>query len=148
MDTRTLEIVLKARDQATGVIENANRRIGGSLAGIGSTLGRVAAAAGGLYAVKRATDFFVGTVDAASDMNETLNKAQVVFGEYAAEIVKLGESAATSIGLVRNRRLERLPPMAICWFRLNYPRRRVPKWPLVWYGWPVTWPASTMSIRQ
>lgn len=51
------------------------------------------------FAVDKIIEFGKATIDAASDMNETLSKSQVVFGDLSGEIERMGEQAATSMGL-------------------------------------------------
>ena len=49
-------------------------------------------------ALSSAVDFMGDSIQAASDMNETVNKSKVIFGSSAAAIEKFGDSAAKSIG--------------------------------------------------
>lgn len=51
------------------------------------------------FAVDKVIDFGRETITAASDMNETLSKSKVVFGDLSGEIEKMGDQAATSMGL-------------------------------------------------
>ena len=51
------------------------------------------------FAVEKIVEFGRQTITAASDMNETLSKSQVVFGDLAGEIEKMGDQAAESMGL-------------------------------------------------
>jgi hypothetical protein len=44
-------------------------------------------------------DGMKATIDAASDMNETISKSQVVFGDAAAAVEAMGNTAATSMGI-------------------------------------------------
>lgn len=55
-----------------------------------------------MFAFDRVKDFFVGAVQKASDLNETLNKSSVVFGKYAGEIEAMGRSSADSMGMSKN----------------------------------------------
>lgn len=45
------------------------------------------------------------SIIAASDMSETVNKAKVVFGDAADEVMKFGENAAQSMGMSKNAAL-------------------------------------------
>lgn len=65
---------------------------GGALKGLAATAGVAMAAAG-------IGKFFTQSVSQASDLNESLNAVNVSFGANAAGIKKLGEEAATSLGL-------------------------------------------------
>lgn len=51
------------------------------------------------FAVEKVLEFGKQTITAASDMNETLSKSKVVFGDLSVEIEKMGDQAATSMGL-------------------------------------------------
>jgi hypothetical protein len=55
----------------------------------------VAGAAAGAMAVKFGKD----AVDAASDLNESINALEVVFGPVSDEMLKLSDAAATTVGL-------------------------------------------------
>jgi hypothetical protein len=55
----------------------------------------VAGAAAGAMAVKFGKD----AVDAASDLNESINALEVVFGPVSEEMLKLSDAAATTVGL-------------------------------------------------
>ena len=57
----------------------------------------VAAAA----AVTAGVAWLAGTADAASDLNETVNKSNVIFGKNAKSIDAWSKTAATSMGLSR-----------------------------------------------
>lgn len=46
-----------------------------------------------------AKDFIVGTVDIASDLNESINAVAVSYGDAADEVLKLGENSAKTFGL-------------------------------------------------
>lgn len=80
-----------------GVMKNV---AGGVLmgVGIGAFMG-VTAAAGALVGG------LTSSISAASDLNETITKTQVVFGEGAPAILKWGESSATAFGLSKNAAL-------------------------------------------
>ena len=58
----------------------------------------IAGAAAGTFAVK--------AIRGASDLEETVNKSNVIFGKQAAEIDKWSKGAATSMGLSRQAALE------------------------------------------
>lgn len=50
-------------------------------------------------AFRSAKDFVLGTVDMASDLNESVNAVQVAYGDAADEVLKLGENSAKAFGL-------------------------------------------------
>lgn len=57
-------------------------------------------AAGGAVA------FLGGAVDAASDLNESVNKANVVFGDASEKVMEFGNTAADSIGMSKQAAVE------------------------------------------
>jgi phage-related protein len=87
--------------------ENASRAAGGSLVtGVkgmaGPLVGAFAALGiGSLVAkgVSAGIDALGGAITEASDLNESLNAVKVSFGAAAGEITKLGETAASRLGL-------------------------------------------------
>lgn len=64
----------------------------------GSSL-KVAGALGAAFAAAKVTDLIGSSITAASDLDESINAVNVTFGDAAAGIRKLGEEAATSVGL-------------------------------------------------
>lgn len=50
-------------------------------------------------AFRGAKDFVLGSIDIASDLNESVNAVQVAYGEAADEVLKLGENSAKAFGL-------------------------------------------------
>lgn len=87
-----------------GATAQAEAGLGGlstKLRKIGAVAG-VALAAGGIAVVKFGSD----SVRAASDMNETLSKSQVIFGRNASAMEKWASGAARSAGLSKQAALE------------------------------------------
>ncbi len=72
-------------------IDNVNQKITTGLAGAFKTIGVAVAGAG-------VAKFFKDSVGAATDLNEQVSKAQVVFGKSADKVLEFGKNAATSIG--------------------------------------------------
>lgn len=68
---------------------------GGLLSGVKSIAGPLAALGGGALAL----DFGKDSLSAASDLGESLNALDVVFGDVSGEIAGLGEAAAQNVGL-------------------------------------------------
>jgi len=72
--------------------------LGAAIARIGTDL---------LYAFGRqATNLIKGSITAASDLNETLSKTKVVFGDASSSIIKFSETAATQFGLTQQQVLD------------------------------------------
>ena len=57
-------------------------------------------------AADAAGDFINGSIDQASDLNETLSAAGAIFGDNMAEMEKWSQSAATSFGLSQSAALD------------------------------------------
>jgi hypothetical protein len=73
----------------------------GLLVGAGAGLGLAAvnALSGG---VSMATDAFFGAVKAGSDLNETMAKSAVVFGDNSDAVSEWGDTTARSMGITKN----------------------------------------------
>lgn len=108
-----------AADQAEksgGIFDSIKEKISGLVGESGSlkdALGGVAAGfAGGIIGGGIADGFgsiasaMMGSVDAASDLNETVNKSQAIFGAQAGAVEKWSDSAATSFGLSKGEALD------------------------------------------
>ena len=70
--------------------------------GLAGALGGAALLTKGLSAV---TDEIGASIDAASDLNETISKSEVVFGDSADEMEAWAETADESLGLSKNAAL-------------------------------------------
>jgi hypothetical protein len=71
-----------------------------------STVKKVGATLGIAFAGAQVAKFAKDSVMAASDMEESLSKVRVVFGEGAAEVEKFGASAAQNLGISNQKALE------------------------------------------
>lgn len=60
----------------------------------------------GIFAVSKGVEFFKSSIDAASDLNESLSKTRVVFGSSSKEVERFAKNAATSLGQSRQSALE------------------------------------------
>jgi len=83
--------------------EKANKSSKNIVNGL-STVGKgviVAGAAAGAAGLA----FIASTIGPASDLNETLSKTSVVFGEYADKVLKFGDTSATALGMSREEAL-------------------------------------------
>lgn len=56
--------------------------------------------------ISTATDFITDSINAASDLNETVSKSNVVFGSSANEIGAWGDTTAKALGLSKQESLE------------------------------------------
>lgn len=66
---------------------------------------KAATAFGAAFGAKQVFDFAKDSIGAASDLNETISKTQVVFGGAAQSVLKFGDTSSTSIGASRNEAL-------------------------------------------
>lgn len=97
-----LELRIIARDEATRVLQGINKDVGG----LGSTLGGVTKVAGGFLAagavqqgVQAFTGFMGDSVNAASELQESVNAVNQIFDESAQQILDWGKENANSFGL-------------------------------------------------
>lgn len=87
-EVREVDRATDAAGQRTDQFAGAWRRVGAVIAGIG--IGRV----------------LRETVSAASDLEESTSKVTAVFGESTDEILRFGETSATTMGLANQEALE------------------------------------------
>ncbi len=92
----------RLRDKFTALQKQGAKglAIGAGVAATSAGLSLIGNALGGV------TGFMAHSVQAASDLNETLSKSKVVFGSAAAGVEAFGESAATSLGLSKQAAIE------------------------------------------
>jgi phage-related protein len=87
-------------DRAEGKAHKSGKNIlagiGGAMAGIGTVAVAAMAAVGAAL---------VSTIQPASDLNETISKTQIVFGDSGAEMVEWGKGSATALGMSQNAAL-------------------------------------------
>lgn len=107
--------VRKVRGEVDGLTAAAKRlnqtggtgRLQKELGGIGRTATAVALGMGGLsIAVTASRQAIEGTVDAASKLNESMSKSNVVFRESAGAIEKWSKTSAEGFGLSQRQALE------------------------------------------
>lgn len=77
-------------------------------AGVQGTLTRIAGLIGGAIVFRKVGEGIVSAVDAGSDLNETISKTEVVFGDLAPKALKFGNNAATAFGTSKQQGLEML----------------------------------------
>jgi hypothetical protein len=79
------------------------RRIQGGFQKLHKKLGGMGTAIAGYISARAVGDFVQGTLNAASDLEESTNKAKVTFGSYFSDIKRFSEGAADSIGMSKNQ---------------------------------------------
>ena len=100
------EIVADPKKFKQGMAEAQGhaQKFGSVLQGIGQGIGQ------GIYGgVMRATDavgsFMTGSLTAASDLNETMSKVNVVFGKNSEQMKVWASTSATALGMSKNTAL-------------------------------------------
>ena len=78
--------------------KNATGQVEVGLKGLTRKLGGLTAALGGAFAADQVLKFGADAVGAASDLNESISKTQVVFGKSADEILAWSDTTATALG--------------------------------------------------
>jgi hypothetical protein len=71
----------------------------GAFAGIGKSLGGLAAVAGAAFASIGIAQFAKDSVKAASDLSESINAVNVAYGDFADDVLALGDDVASRLGL-------------------------------------------------
>lgn len=66
-----------------------------------STVVKVGAALAGAFSVRSLVDFAKTSVTAASDLSESMNAISVAYGKASGDIAKLGEDAASRLGVTQ-----------------------------------------------
>jgi hypothetical protein len=101
-DNRTLTFTFIGKDKASP----AMKQMGSSADRLKSKALAIGAALGGVYALGKVKEFVGGAIAAASDLNESQSKAQVVFGKSAKAVVNFASTAATALGQSKQQALE------------------------------------------
>lgn len=105
-----LEIVIRARDEASGVlgkISGETATAGGRLGAAGAAFSRFGTAASqAIIPLAAAGVAVTNFTSAAANANEAANKAAVVFGQSTPEIEEFARASATAFGLSRRAALE------------------------------------------
>lgn len=94
----------KGLDEAEKTAKKKGEGIGKSLSSVGDSMMKVGAGmtAGITLPIAMAAK---SSIDAASDLSETVSKVGVVFGETSEQVLKFGENAATAMGMSKNEAL-------------------------------------------
>ena len=105
-DTRDFQKGIKGAEKRLQKLEGEGRKTRKGLGQTESSMGKLtksvkgfAIAAGVAFGAKVVGDFFKSSISAASDLGESINAVEVVFGDAAEGIKQLGVEAATAVGL-------------------------------------------------
>ena len=93
----SIDIPVVSKFDPTGLKQAQN-----ALGGFKKTLGTVAVAVGAALSVRAVTGFAKASVGAASDLEESLNALSVSYGKASEGIARLGEDAATRLGVTQS----------------------------------------------
>ena len=93
----SIDIPVVSKFDPTGLKQAQN-----ALGGFKKTLGTVAVALAGALSVRAVGDFAKASIGAASDLEESLNALSVSYGDASEGIAKLGEDAATRLGVTQS----------------------------------------------
>lgn len=106
--TRVGKAVVDVEADASGVGEQVEKEVDKQSGRFGSTGKKIGLALGAaaVAGVALAAPLIGGAISKASDLNESVGKTQVVFGESAGAIEKWADTAATSIGQSKQQALE------------------------------------------
>jgi len=96
-----LDSYLKGIKSAEGQTQRTAVNIGNSIANAAGNMIRTAAIIG-VGALVGLTAALYSTIGPASDLQETTSKATVVFGEFADEVMAMGETSAAALGMSAN----------------------------------------------
>ena len=105
-----IQIVLKAVDQASGPMNQIAKSTETSAKSMRLSLGGVVKAAAGMLAIvggfRAAKSIISGAINDASDLNESLSKNVVLFGDSSKQIENFASSTAQNFGISKNAALE------------------------------------------
>jgi len=119
-DSADLKIIISARNLAQRDLDDIKRSLGGLESGA-KDAGRgfdefsrkLVGIGAGIYVFREMADLagrvgetMLGPIRAASDLNETVNKAKVVFGTAADSVLAFGETSAQAMGQSRQQAIE------------------------------------------
>lgn len=110
-----VNFTIAARNQASGAIAGVNKSLGGLRAktvAVGSAIGT---ALGGIavQAFSKLTSFVQSSIGAASNLNETMSKTKVIFGDAADDVIAFAAAAGDSLGLSQQAALDASSTFAV-----------------------------------
>jgi hypothetical protein len=106
----------KVENQITAVTANS-QTMGNKLGGVGSSIMQGIGLGAGVFAVESIvsgiTNFASSSIQAVSDINETISKTGVVFGETSQEILDWSKTTADAFGMSQQQALDAASTFAI-----------------------------------
>jgi len=101
MNDKTLQIVIKAQDQASKVMS----QVGDRIEAVGSKMRDIGKSMTAMVTLPIVAGFGLA-IKAASDLNETLNKVDVAFGDQAKNVKDWSKTSIKSMGLAQQSALD------------------------------------------
>lgn len=105
-NAKGVKTAVEEANHSLGLLDGTVSKIGGALKGLTIGLGAAGAALGGAAMAAKPL------IDAASDLNESISKTGVLFGEQADPIRKFAAGAAKSLGMSERAALDAASTMA------------------------------------
>lgn len=105
-DTTGLDAGLKTAQDGIKKVDDSVKTASTGMSSFMGNLKKLGATMGVVFAGKEVAQFAKDAVLAASTMNESVSKVQVVFGETSDEVLKFGKTAATSMGISNQKAIE------------------------------------------
>lgn len=114
--TKSFSDTSQQAEKSGGIFDSIKEKISGLVGESGSLKDALAGVAGGFAGgiigggiaegIGGLAESMMGAVGAASDLNETVNKSQAIFGAQAGSVEQWANSAATSFGLSKGEALD------------------------------------------
>jgi tetratricopeptide (TPR) repeat protein len=98
-ELRQVERAAERAADETKKIDDAADDASGSFSDLAGNLGRVAVAAGAAIGLREITQFLIGTVTAATDLSESINAVEVIFGDASETILQFGADTSDAVFL-------------------------------------------------
>lgn len=105
-DVSQLKAGLTQAENSLKGLDGSVKSASSGFASFTGKLKQVGAAMGVAFASQQVMQFGKDVIMAASNMNESLSKVQVVFGEGSAAVIKFSEDAAKNLGMSKQAALE------------------------------------------
>ena len=105
-DVSQLKSGLTQAENSLKGLDGSVKKASSGFASFTGKLKQVGAAMGTAFAAQQVVQFGKDVIMAASNMNESLSKVQVVFGEGSAAVEKFASDAATGMGISKQAALE------------------------------------------
>ncbi len=100
-------------------------KIGDKMSGLKKKLGGFGTALVAFFATQKLGEFFVDLKTKASDLNESINKSKVVFGEYFSSIDKFSKRAEQSAGISKTQALANASAFGSMFKELGFGKKQI-----------------------